>query len=124
FRVGASATLAIRAVAHVAGVPPSIMAHRVMGDWWPSAEFFRRLLAPPPEERLDSHPYPFFLASPLEEDPSALGARDGWMAEWKWDGIRAQLVRRGGATPASSRRAELLAGRGRGLGGGGSDLLD
>jgi len=108
FRVGASATLAIRAVAHVAGVPPSIMAHRVMGDWWPSAEFFRRLLAPPPEERLDSHPYPFFLASPVEEDPSALGARDEWMAEWKWDGIRAQLVRRGGATYLWSRGEELV----------------
>jgi ATP dependent DNA ligase-like protein/DNA ligase-like protein len=108
FRVGASATLALRALAQVAGVAPSIMAHRVMGDWRPSADFFRRLLAPEPEERLDSHPYPFFLASPLEEDPSALGDRDEWMAEWKWDGIRAQLVRRGGATFVWSRGEELV----------------
>ena len=108
FRVGASATLAIRALAQVAGVPQPIMAHRVMGDWQPSAELFRRLLAPEPDERLDSHPYPFFLASPLDEDPSSLGARPEWMAEWKWDGIRAQLVRRGGATYIWSRGEELV----------------
>jgi len=108
FRVGASATLAIRALSQVAGVPPASMAHRVMGDWQPSAELFRGLLAPEPERRLDSQPYPFFLASPLEEEPSALGPREEWMAEWKWDGIRAQLVRRGGASYAWSRGEELV----------------
>jgi DNA ligase-1 len=108
FRVGASATLAIRALAQVAGAPQAIMAHRVMGDWQPSTEFFRRLLAPEPEERLDSHPYPFFLASPLEQEAASLGPREEWLAEWKWDGIRAQLVRRGGATYVWSRGEELV----------------
>jgi ATP-dependent DNA ligase len=107
-RVGVSATLAIRALAKVADVPQSVMAHRVMGDWQPSAEFFRRLLTPEPESRLDSHPYPFFLASPLEGEPASLGPREEWMAEWKWDGIRAQLVRRGGATYVWSRGEELV----------------
>ena len=108
FRVGASATLAIRALAQVAEVPQASMAHRVMGDWQPSPEFFRGLLAPQRESRLDSHPYPFFLASPLEEEPAALGPREEWMAEWKWDGIRAQLVRRGGAAYVWSRGEELV----------------
>jgi DNA ligase-1 len=107
-RVGVSATLAIRAVAKVADVPQSVMAHRVMGDWQPSAEFFGRLLTPEPESRLDSHPYPFFLASPLEGEPASLGPREEWMAEWKWDGIRSQVVRRGGATVWS--RARLVTG--------------
>jgi DNA ligase-1 len=108
FRVGASATLAIRALARVAGVSQPIMAHRVMGDWQPSADFFRHLIAPEDDQRLDSHPYPFFLASPLEQEPASLGPREEWVAEWKWDGIRAQVVRRGGATYVWSRGEELV----------------
>jgi DNA ligase-1 len=108
FRVGASATLAIQALAQVAGVPQATMAHRVMGDWQPGADFFRGVLAPEGSAALDSHPYPFFLASPLEEDPATLGPRAEWLAEWKWDGIRAQLVRRGGQTFIWSRGEELV----------------
>jgi DNA ligase-1 len=108
FRVGASATLAIRAVAQAAGVPQAIMAHRVMGDWRPSASFFAGLLAPESTRAPDSRPYPFFLASPLEDDPETLGPRVDWLAEWKWDGIRAQVVRRGGATYIWSRGEELV----------------
>jgi DNA ligase-1 len=108
FRVGASATLAIRALAGAAGVPQATMAHRVMGDWWPSAAYFAALLAPESARPPDSRPYPFFLASPLEADPESLGPRGEWLAEWKWDGIRAQLVRRGGATYIWSRGEELV----------------
>ena len=108
FRVGASATLAIRALAQAAGVPQATMAHRVMGDWPPSAAFFNALLAPESARAPDAHPYPFFLASPLEEEPPTLGPREEWLAEWKWDGIRAQLVRRGGATYIWSRGEELV----------------
>ena len=108
FRVGASATLAIRALARAAGVPQATMAHRVMGDWRPSAAFFAALLAPESAQPPDSRPYPFFLASPLEADPESLGPREDWLAEWKWDGIRAQLVRRGGAAYIWSRGEELV----------------
>jgi DNA ligase-1 len=107
-RVGASATLAIRALAQVAGVPPAVMTHRVMGSWPPSADFFAGILAADQDAAPDSHPYPFFLASPLEGEPAALGARAEWQAEWKWDGIRAQLVRRAGQTWIWSRGEELV----------------
>jgi DNA ligase-1 len=110
FRVGASATLAVRALARVAGVPPATMAHRVMGDWTPSAAFFAALLAPE-ADALASRPYPFFLASPLEGEPEALGPRAEWLAEWKWDGIRAQVVRRGGQAFLWSRGEELVTDR-------------
>ena len=86
YRVGASATLVVRALAQVAGVPPAAMAHRVMGDWTPSGEFFTSLLTD--DGGAPSRPYPFFLASPLEDDVTALGPREDWLAEWKWDGIR------------------------------------
>jgi DNA ligase-1 len=111
FRVGASSTLVVRALAQVAGVPPATMAHRVMGDWPPTAEFFAGLVDGAPSEPPVSRPYPFFLASPLEQPVASLGAREEWLAEWKWDGIRAQLVRRQGAVFLWSRGEELLAGR-------------
>src|SRR6201999_1776400 len=55
-----------------------------------------------------SRPYPFFLASPLEQAPESLGALADWQAEWKWDGIRAQIVRRGGSLHIWSRGEDLL----------------
>jgi DNA ligase-1 len=110
-RVGASATLAIRALGQVAGVPQAVMAHRVMGSWEPSADFFRGLLEPSSGTAPESQPYPFFLASPLEGAPDDLGPRAEWLAEWKWDGIRCQLVRRRGRTYLWSRGEELVTDR-------------
>ncbi|MGI4856325.1 MAG: ATP-dependent DNA ligase [Janthinobacterium lividum] len=56
-------------------------------------------------------PYPFFLAHALQESPAILGERERWQAEWKWDGIRAQLVRRAGGTWLWSRGEELITDR-------------
>ena len=111
FRVGASTTLVVRALAQAAGVAPAEMAHRLMGDWTPTAEFLRSVLAGEASAAVASRPYPFFLASPLDEDPSTLGAREEWLAEWKWDGIRAQLVRRAGRAYLWSRGEELVTDR-------------
>jgi DNA ligase-1 len=110
-RVGVSATLAIRALAQHAGLPPATVAHRLMGVWQPSAAAFAALVAPESGEADISRPYPFFLASQLEEEPDALGERSDWLAEWKWDGIRAQIVRRGGGAFLWSRGEELITDR-------------
>lgn len=110
-RVGVSDTLAIRALAQHAGLPPATVAHRLMGGWEPSAASFAALLRPGDSEADASRPYPFFLASPLEEEPEALGDRADWLAEWKWDGIRAQIVRRGGGAYLWSRGEELITDR-------------
>ena len=107
-RVGVSATLVLRALAEVADLPPALLAQRTMGDWTPSAAFLERILA---REHLGddaSRPYPFFLASPLEDPPESLGERGAWQAEWKWDGIRGQLIRRGGRVFLWSRGEELV----------------
>jgi len=80
----------------------------VMGDWTPSAEWFERVIAAESGEADPSQPYPFFLASPLEGAPGSLGDRAGWLVEWKWDGIRAQLIRRRGETWLWSRGEELI----------------
>jgi len=111
FRVGVSDGLVVRALAQVSGVSAETIAHRLMGQWEPSAEWYTRLVGTETTDADWSRPYPFFLAYPLEAEPSSLGVMQEWQAEWKWDGIRCQLVRRRGRTFLWSRGEELLAGR-------------
>lgn len=93
-RVGVSQQLLTRALAEVSGLDTTTVAHRLMGTWEPTPEFYEALLSLEGAGEDLSRPYPFFLASPLD-DPAELGPIEQWQAEWKWDGIRAQLVRRG-----------------------------
>lgn len=115
FRVGVARTLVIRALANVAGVEQAVMSHRVMGDWQPSEEAFLRILSAESDSDTTARAYPFFLASPLEgkwDSPAAfqeaLGGFDEWQCEWKWDGIRAQLIHRNGETCIWSRGDEMV----------------
>jgi DNA ligase-1 len=110
FRVGVSQNLVVRAVAEVTGATPDAIAHRLMGDWQPSAEFWHALLAPTGEADI-SRPYPFCLAYPLEGNVEDLGDIGQWQVEWKWDGIRAQIIRRQSRTFVWSRGEELMADR-------------
>jgi DNA ligase-1 len=111
FRVGVAHTLVARALANVARVPPEIMAHRLMGEWSPTAADYERLLSPSSAASDPGQPYPFFLAHPLVGDPHELGPVDEWQAEWKWDGIRAQLLRRLDQVVLWSRGEDLLTDR-------------
>jgi DNA ligase-1 len=108
FRVGVAHLLVIRALARVSGLEPGLVTHRLMGNWEPTPEFFTALLAPDAAAVDLSRPYPFFLAMPLEGGPEELGAISDWQAEWKWDGIRSQLLRRAGQTFLWSRGEELV----------------
>ena len=110
-RVGVSQTLVVRALAAVAGVETDVMTHRLMGQWSPSAQAFAALMAPDGSADEASRPYPFCLAYPLEQDVESLGPRADWQAEWKWDGIRAQLIRRAGHTYLWSRGEEVITAR-------------
>ena len=107
-RVGVSQTLVVRALAEAAALPATTIAARMMGDWTPTAGWLASLLSHEHTDVDRSRPYPFFLASPLEGPVESLGAREDWLAEWKWDGIRAQLVRRAGAVHLWSRGEELI----------------
>ena len=109
FRVGASQRLVTRSLAQATGVAVETLAHRLMGDWKPSAEFYARLVGTKDNgEEFTGTPYPFFLAHPLESEPDQLGDVDAWQVEWKWDGIRAQVIRRDGETFIWSRGEELM----------------
>ncbi len=110
FRVGVSTGLVTRALAVVSQLEEAELAHRLMGGFEPSAAAFTALLSPAAsgEAAPISRPYPFFLAAPLE--PERLQADDPaqWRAEWKWDGIRGQLIRRAGSTFLWSRGEDLV----------------
>ena len=107
-RVGVSRTLVARALGEVAGIDPPVVLHRLAGGGVTDAESYGRLLAPGDTAADGRRPYPFFLASALEGDPGLLGDAAGWLAEWKWDGMRAQLVRRGDDVAVWSRGEELV----------------
>lgn len=111
FRVGVSQRLLTRALAGHSGLDEAVVAHRLMGAWEPTADFYQALLHPDTEDADISRPYPFFLAYALEEAPDTLGEIDAWQVEWKWDGIRAQLVRRAGESFLWSRGEELVTDR-------------
>jgi DNA ligase-1 len=111
FRVGVSQTLVARALAGMAGAPMATVSHRLMGSWHPSSEFFRSLIAKESEDTDLSRPYPFCLAHALEGSPAALGDPADWQAEWKWDGIRAQLVCRERLVSLWTRGEELVTDR-------------
>ena len=108
FRVGVSQNLVVRAIADASGVDTNTIAHRLMGDWQPDALFWQQLIATEPADADVSRPYPFALAYPLEGEVEDLGDPAAWQVEWKWDGIRAQLIRRQWRTFLWSRGEELI----------------
>ncbi len=111
FRVGVSQLLVTRALAEVSGVDAAAIAHRLMGDWQPTAEFVRQFMSKDTSDADISRPYPFCLAHPLEGPVKELGPVEQWQVEWKWDGIRSQAIRRQGRTFVWSRGEELITDR-------------
>jgi DNA ligase-1 len=115
FRVGVSRLLVTRALAAIAAVDGKLIAQRLMG-WTdgkvaPTAAGFLKLIAAQSDEEhklRGGQPYPFFLAHQLQGEPAALGEVADWQVEWKYDGIRAQLVRRGGQNYLWSRGEDLI----------------
>jgi DNA ligase-1 len=111
-RVGVSQRLVVQALAVWSQLPTDLIAHRLSGDWTPNAVSLAALAQPAEDDAHREHrPYPFFLASPLEAPVENLGERSEWLAEWKWDGIRAQLMRRDDEARLWSRGEERLDGR-------------
>lgn len=119
FRVGVSKLLVTRALAAMADLDSKRVAQRLVGytdlSNRPTAEGYLKLIA---AESSDEHaqrggqPYPFFLAhglaQPVEQFDALLGSPAHWQVEWKWDGIRAQMVKREGRLWIWSRGEELV----------------
>ncbi|MEM1449435.1 MAG: ATP-dependent DNA ligase [Planctomycetota bacterium] len=107
FRVGVAKGIVARALATVAGVDKATMLHRLAGRWEPTADAWRALMAD--DDGGDPlRPYPFFLAHPVPDELAEIGDAAEYQAEWKWDGIRAQAVRRGDEAVLWSRGEDLV----------------
>lgn len=107
-RVGVSELLVSRALSEVLEVSRADVARRMMGEWKPGTEFWEGLKSGDLPATEPSAPYPFYLASPLEDDVQSLGSPADWQIEWKWDGIRGQLIRRNSQCFLWSRGEDLV----------------
>ncbi|PCR97019.1 ATP-dependent DNA ligase [Pseudomonas fluorescens] len=119
FRVGVSKLLVTRALASMAGLDSKRVAQRLVGytdlSNRPNAASYLKLIAPESSTehaQRGGQPYPFFLAhglsQPVEQFEALLGPASNWQVEWKWDGIRAQVVKRDGRLWIWSRGEELV----------------
>lgn len=113
FRVGVSKAIVTRAIAEHAGVPSDVISHRLMGIWKPTASFFEKLISKEVQDTIDSQPFPFCLAHPIDHElgPESVGQATDYAAEWKWDGIRGQVIRRNEKVFIWSRGEELMENR-------------
>lgn len=109
-RIGVSQKLMTRALAQATGIEQATLAHRIMGDWTPETTSFAELILTDDPSADASKPYPFYLAHALG-DPAELGSPEEWRAEFKWDGIRGQLIIRQGQHYLWSRGEELVTDR-------------
>lgn len=108
FRVGVSQNLMVRAIAELLERDKAQVAHQLMGGWTPENSSFQGLFHEDDASADLSRPYPFFLAHALDGPPESLGPEEEWQAEWKWDGIRSQLIWRQQQLFIWSRGEELI----------------
>ncbi|MEJ7588166.1 MAG: ATP-dependent DNA ligase [Ferruginibacter sp.] len=109
FRIGVSQTMMVNALSKTVRVSSSVIAHRISGNWDPVTTDFEELLSEAGAGLDYSKPYPFYLAYAIEDaDLNNLGDVSGWQAEWKWDGIRGQVIRRNDEVFVWSRGEELM----------------
>jgi DNA ligase-1 len=108
FRIGVSQKMIVNALAKTTNLESSVIAHRISGNWDPFTTSFDNLLSEEAALTDLSKPYPFYLAYALSDDISTLGNENEWQAEWKWDGIRGQMIKRNNEIFVWSRGEELM----------------
>ncbi|MGG7438123.1 ATP-dependent DNA ligase [Chryseobacterium arthrosphaerae] len=108
FRIGVSDKTLINALTRFSEQESSTLMHSLMGKWQPGEVSFTELISAENINPDNSKPYPFCLAYPLEKEPEELGDPDEWLAEYKWDGIRGQIIRRNDEVFIWSRGEELI----------------
>lgn len=107
-RIGVSQGLLIKAISQAFQLEENIVAHRLMGNWNPMHTTFESLLLKPHTDDVHSKPYPFFLAYALEDVSLIEENLSDWLAEYKWDGVRAQLIVRNNKIYLWTRGEELV----------------
>jgi DNA ligase-1 len=108
FRIGVSNKMLVNAISKQSDTDSNKIMHSIMGKWNPGEITYDELIAGAHVNTDNSWPYPFCLAYALEAEPASLGRTEEWQAEWKWDGIRGQIVKRNGELFIWSRGEELV----------------
>lgn len=108
FRVGVSSKGLINALARHYNTDANAVAHSIMGAWKMGEVTFDELIRGKYTDTQLSKPYPFCLAYALEKGPEDLGDASSWQVEYKWDGVRGQLIKRDGEVFIWSRGEELV----------------
>tara|TARA_B100001287_G_scaffold91833_1_gene76986 strand:- start:9874 stop:11475 length:1602 start_codon:yes stop_codon:yes gene_type:complete len=108
FRIGVSQKLMTRSLANVTGIDKDTIAYQIMGDWSPDNITFDELILSPSKDSFFYKPFPFYLAYALDVNLNQLGDPNDWVYENKWDGIRAQLIKRNNQISLWSRSGELI----------------
>ncbi|MEO5966741.1 MAG: ATP-dependent DNA ligase [Ferruginibacter sp.] len=109
FRIGVSQKTMVNALAGFTNNSPSEIAHRISGKWDPSTISFKELISASSGTSDFSKPYPFYLAYAIdEENLNKANDNSEWQAEWKWDGIRGQIIKRNDELYVWSRGEELI----------------
>ncbi len=107
FRVGASKKLVYRSLAQTYVVTEDEVQFRLSGKWTPNDyESLEEVLHS--GETNHAKPYPFALAYQLDKEFDELAEPVNWQAEWKWDGIRCQIIKRSGEVHIWSRGEDLI----------------
>jgi DNA ligase-1 len=108
FRIGVSQKTIVNALAKTVHLSASVIAHRISGNWDPVTTSIKELLSESASLADFSKPYPFYLAYAIDGEVENLGQTDLWQAEWKWDGIRGQIIKRNNELFVWSRGEELM----------------
>lgn len=108
FRIGVSQKMIVNALTKVVRLSASVIAHRISGKWDPVTTSFIELMSETSSISDFSKPYPFYLAYAIDDKVQLLGKTEEWQAEWKWDGIRGQLIKRNNELFVWSRGEELM----------------
>lgn len=108
FRIGVSYKTLINALTKYSGQETNVLMHSIMGKWQPEEISFEELILAEKVNPDNSKPYPFCLAYALEKELPELGNPEEWLIEYKWDGIRGQIIRRNDEVFIWSRGEEMI----------------
>ena len=108
FRVTLGQSQTAEALCAVTGTTKTTLAHRLASDWHPGSTSFADLTS---DTSTIAGPYPFAPAIPVDADVATLGPPGDWIAEWKWDGLRAQILCRADGFAIWSSTGDLITDR-------------
>ena len=93
-RISMPERMLVKALAQISGLEATVITYRLQQPWKPTPDWYYQLFLSDTCDAKISQPYPFYLACPLEDGIDQLGKISDWHVEWKWKGLRSQLVKR------------------------------